>query len=1332
MSDSPADIVDANGVWLNKLGISDSEQLSAVEYETTRRRAAAILNGEALAHLQGFGIERLQAIHRFLFETIYEWAGNLREMASAKDIPGTQYTAVFTAPSKIADDWKGIEQAAGQFVAAQGLSYEQKLDALMDIFVAANNSHPFLEGNGRALQVFMTQLALEQGIRLNFSMATDNPAMKNAWNHASAMSGVYGVLVDDDTPGENWELSQVIPPDRRELAEFFRYIASEVLPRQESALREQPISPNGYGFRSERAPWGDFPSVIRNGDLGTLQQEPEYQAAKNGDSAAALALVNRLLTNETVSQIKAIIGDRRPLLVPVLAVENAGNNKIPLAMAEVLAERLGLETEVGILQREKIGRTNSGADHRLAFNPTFTGTVKPGQEYLILDDTLTMGGTIASLRGFIENRGGKVIAASVMTAHPGAVDISVNPGILQAIEQKHGSAMDDFWKESFGYGIECLTRGEAGHLRKAPSVDAIRTRISAARNAGGFSLDAGATAAEQREQQREQQRTVVQELRREAAPAASQSPSSSTPKILISFIGPPCAGKSYWAQEVSRALGCPYVSEYATHLIRQGRADAVADQVLVTGGQMGLLADGFRNSNMVASDSDGALGYIYCRNPADLPVVHDMVESSKKGVIVITVFVRHNQASLDEYTEDGRIHNKEQSLAIQDDILLMLDGKRTFEGSRNGEPFFFTPEARQYITVERGASLNELVEKIKHQIQQQLPTFQQSQHIRSQFTMTQAAPNSKDTTDCLSDLTKCLDLIQTNGRLVTSTQRQQHQPTDEELLRKYSGNESFPEVVPQMLDASIADRVTTPTSMDAFGAGLGAREAIEIAQKHFFGGQQRNVGLAIKDRVSEMAQRARASIAHNSPNEAIRGTTVLTDALSTADTHLDELWIPEDQQARVKAFIKKEWAKNTEPGSSVLPLRYALNLAQASLSEQKYNPDLQMARAVMIKSLMAHPERIEAGLAHAYYIQNDESRQYYTKEERAHEASKYIKDLPKAQEVMAILNSALDAASMVYHETEQAKLVRDLKGLHDTLVEKGGKRFLNNDSLRLLALIRAENEKSIPITRPSLDNVDAVSGFNVVDWKAALNAESRIQTIKVAADIAKKYGVDFKHERRMIVGRALDGQDAFFQNNYNAPTAVVRMLLPKELFKKLCDAHKELAKAEAEVAKTGPFVVSPESIQAHQARSRCSEALHAIHTETLAAFQKAANEHYVALVENNAGYLARLGESQFGVPIKSGHGQDGIERLVQAHESVLKGVCLHEADTKAIEAYQPAADAAFHETNCGVPKDAPFSAMPFSLEDGSAAHPSAKTTATAKPPTQRQDQSFSQPMLRAG
>lgn len=239
----------------------------------------------------------------------------------------------------------------------------------------------------------------------------------------------------------------------------------------------------------ERAVWNDFPEVIRNGNPGTLKNEPEYEAAKSGDISAAIDLVDKLLTDDTVEKIRIQIKDNKPRILPVLAMEATGNNKIPLAMAEVIADRLSLDVELGIIQSDKVSRTNTGADYRLAFNPRFEGDVRQGQKYLIIDDTLTMGGTIASLRGYVENRGGKIVAACVMTAHEKALNLPVKSSMLAAIENKHGPSVNQFWQETFGYGTEKLTQGEAGHLKSAKTVDTIRERITAARYAGIERLD---------------------------------------------------------------------------------------------------------------------------------------------------------------------------------------------------------------------------------------------------------------------------------------------------------------------------------------------------------------------------------------------------------------------------------------------------------------------------------------------------------------------------------------------------------------------------------------------------------------------------------------------------------------------------------------------------------------------------------------------------------------------------------------------------------------------------------------------------------------------------
>lgn len=235
---------------------------------------------------------------------------------------------------------------------------------------------------------------------------------------------------------------------------------------------------------AERAPWRDFPPVIRNGGLGSLKNEPEYASAKGGDSMEAVRLVNKLLKEETVQQFREMIGDRKPVIVSVSATESAGYNKIPLAMAQALGSRLDLPVDTDIQQINKVGRTGSGIDHRFAFQPVFDGHVEAGRDYLIVDDTLAVGGTVAALRGYIENRGGHVVGAGVMTAHEGALNLPIKQAMIDNISRKHGNAMDNYWKEEFGYGIDQLTQGEAGHLNAARDVEQIRDRINEARIQG--------------------------------------------------------------------------------------------------------------------------------------------------------------------------------------------------------------------------------------------------------------------------------------------------------------------------------------------------------------------------------------------------------------------------------------------------------------------------------------------------------------------------------------------------------------------------------------------------------------------------------------------------------------------------------------------------------------------------------------------------------------------------------------------------------------------------------------------------------------------------------
>ncbi|OQW91567.1 MAG: hypothetical protein BWK78_04220 [Thiotrichaceae bacterium IS1] len=238
-------------------------------------------------------------------------------------------------------------------------------------------------------------------------------------------------------------------------------------------------------MRNIRVPWQDFPPVHLLTPLGTASKHPLYLAAKQeGNLDAALELVTDLLPKDKVQELKNQLGERTPLIVPVHAQEAGGINKIPVALAVVLADHLKLTVSTEIIQINKPCRTGKGAYYRLVNYPLFEGQVEATRDYLILDDTLAMGGTFASLRGYIESQGGRVILATALTGHPGAANLGITSRLLQKIQEKHGNELDTWWKKQFGFGLDTLTQGEAGHLAKAPDFDTLRERLSQARFEG--------------------------------------------------------------------------------------------------------------------------------------------------------------------------------------------------------------------------------------------------------------------------------------------------------------------------------------------------------------------------------------------------------------------------------------------------------------------------------------------------------------------------------------------------------------------------------------------------------------------------------------------------------------------------------------------------------------------------------------------------------------------------------------------------------------------------------------------------------------------------------
>ena len=140
-----------------------------------------------------------------------------------------------------------------------------------------------------------------------------------------------------------------------------------------------------------------------------------------------MRLIQDVLSDDAVEQVRKAIGSERPTIVPVLAVEATGHNKIPAVAATALGQRLGLPVDAGIYQSVKAKRTALDGLGRIFQQPEFDGAVQPGKAYFLVDDTLTQGGTMAALASHIQQNGGRVVGSFALTGKLYSATLRLSP-----------------------------------------------------------------------------------------------------------------------------------------------------------------------------------------------------------------------------------------------------------------------------------------------------------------------------------------------------------------------------------------------------------------------------------------------------------------------------------------------------------------------------------------------------------------------------------------------------------------------------------------------------------------------------------------------------------------------------------------------------------------------------------------------------------------------------------------------------------------------------------------------------------------------------------------
>ena len=166
---------DGTTCLINKFDIRDSKQLDIVESHITLAKISLLqqnpINGN-------FDFAHYKAIHKFLFEDLYEWAGTTRTVNLSKK--GTNFVKAENIEETATACFLRLKEQ--NFF--KGLNIDDFINKITDFYCVTNSLHPFREGNGRTQRVFLSQLSLLAGYDMNFA-DVDSDMLMFSTIHAS-------------------------------------------------------------------------------------------------------------------------------------------------------------------------------------------------------------------------------------------------------------------------------------------------------------------------------------------------------------------------------------------------------------------------------------------------------------------------------------------------------------------------------------------------------------------------------------------------------------------------------------------------------------------------------------------------------------------------------------------------------------------------------------------------------------------------------------------------------------------------------------------------------------------------------------------------------------------------------------------------------------------------------------------------------------------------------------------------------------------------------------------------------------------------------------------
>lgn len=151
-------------VFINLLGLQTEKDLKAKEAPITQLRTGELHKYPDLV-LRTFDLPHLKAIHKHLFQDIYDWAGETRSYSMR--LGGN----VFTPHDEIVKYAGVIAQLIAGDDFLRGCSVDDACQKLAKYLGLINKLHPFPDGNGRTQRIFLSQLAYGVGLGLDWEKA---------------------------------------------------------------------------------------------------------------------------------------------------------------------------------------------------------------------------------------------------------------------------------------------------------------------------------------------------------------------------------------------------------------------------------------------------------------------------------------------------------------------------------------------------------------------------------------------------------------------------------------------------------------------------------------------------------------------------------------------------------------------------------------------------------------------------------------------------------------------------------------------------------------------------------------------------------------------------------------------------------------------------------------------------------------------------------------------------------------------------------------------------------------------------------------------------------